>query len=229
VRKTGPWFFGGLLLTVAYVLVRQTPFGAVDPVPGLLGALLGGVLAFRLFRDPGGTETFVFSLPLSRSRLFRSRWLLGLVLQAVTLACVAALLALGVREAAQVRLFDSLWYPMVRWYELSVLWSVGLCSLASYQIVAFLLLRKRLVETDQTKRRGRLRQLAGTAGFLVAAFTGLFGAWIVLLMTVRTGPGEPSLSALPTGPTTILSYVFVLTVLTTLAGLYCCRRLEVAA
>jgi hypothetical protein len=226
-RRVLAWFLPVFLLLCGYVVFTPHPLG-IDPPAVVLGIAMGWILAFRLFVDPRRQSPFIYSLPFSRARLFFYRWMIGLLIQAVTMAVLFAIIALGWRQSLQLDLARSCWFPMVRWHELSSLWPIALASLATYQASCFLLLRGRL-RGDAGKSR---INAAANGAFL--AFAGL----IVIPMLIRTVFSDmqddfpstywdsfSSLSSLSI--LVLLSYVTVLILATTLAALYCLRRLEI--
>ena len=226
IHRTGLWYLVVVIALVGYTLLKPDPLGSSDLVAGMTGAALGGVLAWCLFGDPPGVAAFVFSRPFSRRRLFLYRWLIGLGFQAITILLLLAVLAGGLRQWIHVSLYHhSLWYPMVRWYELSVLWPVALASLFAYQAMLFIMVRSRLLRSPRPKYAGSMRALRTIVHvMLIAAF-----AIVVLLgglWAVRLAPTGVSL--LPAAPL-VLPYVAVVTVMTTLGGLSCYRQLEVEA
>jgi hypothetical protein len=228
-RRTLTWYLPVFLLLVGYTLFVTHPLG-IDPPAAVLGVLMGWVLAFRLFTDPPGVSPFIFSRPFSRTRLFLCRWAIGLLLQAFALAVVATIMASGLRQAVQFYLFRSSWYPMVRWFELSMLWPTGLASLLIYQATCFFLLRRRLAGNPRVSKPKRL----ANAAFLAAA---TLLAAIVALVYVGSHfmHSSPPITweFLPSASTWMCSfwvfYGVLLLVATTLAALYCSRHFEVDA
>ena len=210
----------------AYVLLKTDPLGESDPVAVLLGAALGCVLAVCLFRDPPGVAAFVFSRPFSRGRLFLYRWLIGLGLQAVTISALVGLLAGGVRLWLHVSFYGHpLWYPMVRWYELSVVWPVGLASLFAYQATLLVMVRNRLIRDSRGEGCRWIRRLGTIVDVvLIAAFA--LAALELAIWTVYTG-GISVVS--PWVAPLVIPYLALLTVMSTLGALYCYRQLEVDA
>lgn len=226
IHGTGLWYLVVVTPLAGYTLLKTDPLGTSDLVAALLGAVLGCVLAFRLFRDPSGVDAFVFSRPFSRRRLFLYRWLIGLAFQAITTLLLVVLLAGGLRQWIHVSLYHhSLWYPMVRWYELSVLWPVVGTSLFAYQATLLVMARNRLLRSSQAKRGGLMRKLGRVVdGALIAAF-----AFAVLLGALWANRlGSTGAAPLLTAPL-VLPYLALMTVMTTLGGLHCYRQLEVEA
>ncbi|MCL2305657.1 MAG: hypothetical protein FWC43_09965 [Planctomycetaceae bacterium] len=127
------------------VLLTLAPFRFFDTFLAILSVTLGFVLAKKPFADDGGTRAFVFSRSYSPKRLFLVRWAFGVgVIVGVTLLLVA-IFALGIREAVQKSLFQNGWYPMVRYHEMHVLWTVLLGGLLSFQTTIFFVIRNRFL------------------------------------------------------------------------------------
>jgi hypothetical protein len=228
-RRTLTWYLPVFLLLVGYTLFVTHPLG-IDPPAAVFGGLLGWLLAFRLFVDPPGVSPLIFSRPFSRTRLFLYRWAIGILLQVFALAVVAAILASGLRQATQLCMFRSTWFPMVRWFELSMLWPTGLASIVVYQASCFFLLRRRLSGNPRVSKPKRL----ANAAFLAAA---MLLAAIVALVYVGSHfmQSSPPITweFLPSPTTWMCSfwvfYGVLLLVATTLAALYCSRHFEVDA
>jgi hypothetical protein len=224
-RRTLAWHLPVFLAVCGYALFVTQPLG-VDLPATILGGLQGWVLAYRLFVDPPRVAPFIFSQPFSRTRLFFTRWTIGLLLQALTLVVVFAIIALGLRQLIQVYCFGSNWYPMVRWYELSVLWPVGMASLFVYQATAFVLLRRRL---RGNRRLSKSRQTANAAFAALATVVALL---LTFAYTAARFAGAPPIYSEffpPVLTWQALAYVVVLVAMTTWASLYCCRNFEVNA
>jgi hypothetical protein len=227
VRRTTLWYSVVLLIIAGTVLLSQSPLGGEDVGLVFLGAVQGWVLAFRLFTDPPGVGAFVFSRPLSRRRLFWYRWLIGVGYQALTLLVLVVLLAGGLRQGIQAWMFHSRWYPMVRWYELSVLLPVGMGSLFSFQASCFVMLRNWLLGASKPRRASGFGR-AVAVGFLAAA--SLFGVVVLLgaaAEAVASRGGPATLGGFDAS--VFLPYLAVLTIMTTLGSLHCYHRLEVEA
>lgn len=207
VRKVLPFYAPFLLVTVGYVLYRKTPLGSDDWVVNWIACLQGMIVAWMLFNDAAGTETFIFSRPLSRARLFLARWGFGISLQVLTIVVVFVAIAIGLRSGIQM-LMNSPYQPLVKWYELSILGSMALFSVLGYEIVMFLKLRKRIVSV----RPRAWRDLLGTW---------FVGASCLLFLSGLIAYGiQDYLTAI---------YAAIVTILGTLASLYCYRHLAVEA
>ena len=101
-RKVLPYYAPFLLLTVGYVLFEKKPLATgnlvVSLILNLTACLQGMVIAWTLFNDSGGTAAFIFSRPLSRKRLFLTRWCLGISLQLMTVLAVFVIVSTGSKE-----------------------------------------------------------------------------------------------------------------------------------
>ena len=159
-RKVLPYYAPFLLLTVGYVLFEKKPLATgnlvVSLILNLTACLQGMVIAWTLFNDSGGTAAFIFSRPLSRKRLFLTRWCLGISLQLMTVLAVFVIVSTGLRSWIQM-LMDSPYQPMVKWYELSVLGSFALYSILGYQVVMFLRLRASILSARPPTWRDNLK------------------------------------------------------------------------
>jgi hypothetical protein len=205
VRKVCPYYAPFLLLTVGYVLFQNTPLSSDDWRVNLITCLQGVVIAWCLFNDSGGTGAFIFSRPLSRKRLFLTRWLTGLSFQLLTFMAVFATIATELRSGIQL-LMQSPYQPMVKWYELSILGPITLFSILGYEVVMFLKLRWRIVNA----RPSMWRDILGTALAIV-----LCGPILIGIFT----SSEP----IPYR----LTYVALVTIAGTLASLHCYQHLEI--
>ena len=207
VRKVLPYYAPFLLLTVGYVLFRKTPLGSDDEVVNLIAHLQGMVTAWVLFNDTAGTSVFILSRPLSRVRLFLTHWGFGISLQVLTIVAVFVTIAIGLRSDIQI-LMQSPYQPMVKWYELSVLSSMALYSILSYQIAIFLKLRLRIISV----RPRTWRNLLGT-GLVV----------VLCLQSLNT------LNVIGFQDYVMVVYAGLVPILGTLASLHCYRHLEIEA
>ncbi len=229
-RKVCPYYAPFLLLTVGYVLFQKTPLSSGDWRVNLIACLQGSVIAWRLFSDSGGVGAFIFSRPLSRKRLFLTRWSFGISLQLLTIMAVFATIATGLRSGVQV-LMNSPYQPMVKWYELSVLGTIALFSILGYEIIMFLKLRGRIVSV----RPPTWRDILGTVlvfvmlvSISVGFFTNIgpirYRLISFALVTMLTG------SFIHIGPIHYqLIYVALVTIVGTLASLHCYQHLEIEA
>ena len=144
-------FFVVPILIAMFIVVFGTisPFRFFDALLGVLSVTLGYVLAKKPFADDGGTRAFLFSRSFCPKRLFLVRWAFGVsIIIGVTLA-IAAILGLGVRETFQKSLFHNGWFPMVRYMEMQVLWTILLGGLFSFQTTIFFVVRNRFLQQPQ--------------------------------------------------------------------------------
>jgi hypothetical protein len=214
LRKVSAFYIPALTVLIGYVLLRGRPLTGDDPMVIAIAIGHGWLLAWRIFSDPGNTRPFIFSRPLSRRRLFLIRWISGIILQALSLCAVFALIALGLRSWLQIEL-GSLYHPMVRWFELEVLPSIGLFSLLAYEIGMFLKLRSE-VSPDRPKSRSQGFAIGLTVLFL-----------LLLFMNFALQPSRGPI--LPARNVFILSYIAVVSVLATAASARCYNCMEVKA
>ena len=210
-RKVLPYYAPFLLLTVGYVLVEKMPLATgnlvVSLILNLTACLQGMVIAWTLFNDSGGTAAFIFSRPLSRKRLFLTRWCLGISLQLMTVLAVFVIVSTGLRSWIQM-LMDSPYQPMVKWYELSVLGSFALYSILGYQVVMFLRLRASILSARAPTWRDNLRTV------------------LVIVLCLQFLPGifanfQPLRYQ--------LAYSALVIILGTLGSLHCYQRTEIEA
>ena len=159
VRKVLPYYIPSLMLIVGFVLFWNKPLTTNDlflnPILNLIACLQGMVIAWMLFHNSGGTAAFIFSRPLSRKRLFLTRWCCGISFQFLTILAVFAVISTGLRSWIQ-GIMDSPYQPMVKWYELSILGSFVLYSILGYQVVMFLRLRASIVSARSPTWRDNL-------------------------------------------------------------------------
>lgn len=205
VRKVLPYYAPFLLLTVGYVLLQRAPLSSEDGKVYLIACLQGIVIAWAIFNDAGGTGAFIFSRPLSRVRLFLTRWGFGISLQLLTVVAVFVMIAGGLRSGIQM-LMNSPYQPLVKWYELSVLGSVALYSILSYQIAMFLKLRLCILSA----RPSAWRYLIGT------------GLVVVLCLQSLN-----SMNVIGFQNHVMVVYAVLVAILGTLASLHCYRHLEI--
>ncbi len=218
LRKVLTGYITFVLVISAYLLFRQRPLDSTDTIVIAAGLLQGLYLAWRIFKDPGSTQSFIFSRPFSRNRLFWNRWSLGITLQMVTLLIVLILVASGARNF--VHKSNLPYYPMVQWYELSVLWPLAIVSLTAFQIHLFLMLRARTLQTASLSKWKKVATYAILCFFALA----FLGGFHVVVNTALDGTTAPARLG-----NVALFYVLTLTVLTTLTSLHCYRHIEIEA
>lgn len=167
LRKVWAVYTPLLILVLVYMVLAPGPLKRRDTYIALLAVGQGCLLAWLIFRDPGSTAEFLFSRPLLRKRLFLTRWGLGMGLQLLTILAVTFVLSAGLRSGFQERI-GSPYYPMVRWLELDVLWSLALLSLVAYQLQVFLQIRESVVSNQISPWLSRVMQLLAIAMVTVA-------------------------------------------------------------
>ena len=211
VRKVLPYYVPVLLVISGFVLLWKTPLTTSDlilnPVLNSIACLQGMVIAWMLFNDSRGTAAFIFSCPLSRKRLFLTRWCCGILFQFLTILVVFAIISTGLRSWIQV-LMNSPYQPMVKWYELSILASFALYSLLGYQSVMFLRLRANIVSARPSTWRDNL----GTVSVIALCFLVIPG----LIANIEPVHYQ-------------LTYATLVMVLGTLVSLHCYQCIEVEA
>ncbi len=218
LRKVLTGYITFVLVLSAYLLFWQKPLESTDTIVIAAGVLQGLYLAWRIFKDPGSTQSFIFSRPFSRNRLFWNRWGLGITLQMVTLLIVLILVASGARNF--IHKSNLPYYPMVQRYELSVLWPLAIVSLTTFQIQMFLMLRAGTLQTAALPKWKKVPTYAIICFFALA----FLGGSHVVVSAVSNGPTAPAYLG-----NAALFYVLTLTVLTTLTSLHCYRHIEIEA
>jgi hypothetical protein len=211
LRKVGAYYIVCLVLITACVLFYSPSLASNNLFAAVFAIAQGGVLAWGIFSDTEGTGTFIFSKPISRYKLFIIRWAVGIALQVLTLVVAVVVIASGLRSGIQI-VMGSLYHPMIRWYELEILFPLGVFSLLSYESLMFLRLRGRVL----AENRARM-------------WIAIFFLWLViplsLLLLLLIHP-QPIFSRASLG---LFGYLAVLTVLATAASAQCYRTLEVEA
>lgn len=217
LRKALPPLLPVAAALLAVTLLRRGALTPHDPWLALAGAAVGAVVAYRLFTDSPGTRAFLFSRPFTRCRLFLVRWALGLALAAAPVLIAAACLAGGLREAVQIRIYRSPWYPMVRWPELNGLWPLGLNALLAYGAMMLM------------TAHGDLQAGGGQGGGRFGRAVHVWAALAIfclasMMITTRMGPmATPFAAGLPLS----VLYALLTTAASALAGLHAYLRLPV--
>ncbi len=206
LRKVWPYYAPFLLLTVGLVSCQQKPLSTEDWELNCLAFAQGIVVAWRLFHDSGNTEGFIFSRPLSRLRLFVSRWCVGISLHLLTIVAALFTIGSGLRNGIQ-NLTQSPYQPTVKWYELSVLGSVALFSIVGYEIVMFLKLRWNIVSV----RPPTWRDVIGTA----------FAVYVMLWWYADMVRSIPNYLT--------IVYLILATIVGTFASFHCFQHREIEA
>ncbi len=139
LRKVWAWYLGLLLVTLYYAILKPYPFAHNDIGLSVLAAAQGAIVAWRIFYDPMGTQSFLWSRPLTRTQLFLNRWALGLMLQGATLAILAAIIAGGARSQFHLALSEdtTAFYPASRWFDLAGLWPCLVYGLLAYHAALY--------------------------------------------------------------------------------------------
>ena len=221
-------FFVVPILVAMFLVVFFTiaPLRFFDSLLCALSVALGFFLAKKPFADDGGTRAFMFSRSFSPQRLFLIRWALGVsVILAVTLV-IAAILALGIREAFQKAVFHNGWYPMVRPVEMQVLWTILLGGLFSFQTTIFFVVRNRFL---QPPKLGFFALWMRRAANLILVLFGIGVALVLLYL------GTASVMMRGEYPWLIYPYLLLIfgvptliqTALTPWFGVYCYRNMEI--
>jgi hypothetical protein len=187
------------------------------PALAFTGAFLGGLLAYSLFTDAPGTRAFLFSRPFTRRRLFLVRWGTGMVLIAVLLLAAATCLDVGLRQWAQVSMVNSPWYPMVRWHELSSLWSLACGTLLAYGATMWLLIKRDVAMVENKVGGGRYYGATGWFGLIPSCL-------IALAIITRIRPFGP---VYPVPLSLGIAYTLLITVALPMASLHVYRTLPV--
>ena len=165
-RESGFFVIPVIVILLGYGLFQQTPLRHFDSVVLLLSLALGFGLGKFVFSDKPGVRSFLFSRAYSPKRFFLVRWSFGLIVIAATALVIAAIIASGLRQGVQTTLFRNGWYPMIRRFELNVLWTFVIASLFAYHTTLFWVVRNGfLVKRKYSKPQLWLRR--GTT-FLVA-------------------------------------------------------------
>ncbi len=146
LRKILPFYITALVVIISYVLFWPKPLMAGDGIIATAGFLQGFIITWIVFRDAPAVECFLFSRGITRQRLFWNRWWLVAVLMILMLIIAAAVISAGLRCLIFV---NGPWHPMVKWYELNILWPLGLASVAGVSVRLFLLLRDRFLKPDK--------------------------------------------------------------------------------
>jgi len=201
---------------VAYVLARPTPFSSGDSIATGLGLLGGWFVAWRIFGDRDSTRAFVFSRSFGRKRLFWHRWALGMALQLLTLLLVFCTIAIGARS--WLHHFNSPWYPMVKWYDLNVLWPIAVFGLIAFNIQMFMMLRGFILTSSHRSRR---RVIAGRVAAVISAVLFVLGA------LYGTRLSAPDASGIATIRYYLLGYAALVSLFAAAAARHCIIYMEI--
>lgn len=173
------------------VLFEPVPLGRWDVWVILSAAVLGAISAWRLFTDPHGTRTYIFTRGLSRGRLFWNRWGLG-ISGLLFVALGAVVLTASDARGAMSRWQQSpnaLYYPMIRPFEIAIVPTLLGVAVLAYCATAFLVIRGGLeIPRSPSVWRGIWRSVG--ASFAVAL---IILAFVVATEVVVDDDGTPIL------------------------------------
>ena len=137
-------------------------------------------------------------------------------LSTLLLAGVLPALALGVRCFIHD---ESPYYPMVRWYDLNVLWPIVIAAVAGFHISMFLTLRWQIVNTGVNSKHRNL---------LIMILMGL-GALGLAASIFMMGATHQIPSSITNPPLILCGYVAILAFVLLIASFHCHRHMEIAA
>jgi hypothetical protein len=143
-RKVWPFYSALLFLTVLYIIFAPTPLGKENFILSVFAALQGVILAVSVCQDPANTQAFLFSRSVSRKKIFIYRWCFSLLCQIITIAVLLFVMASGLRQYVQLSIFESPWFPYVRWFETSSIISFSGLSFFIFQVTMFFILEKKI-------------------------------------------------------------------------------------
>lgn len=207
-------YFVVMFITACYVLFNPYPLRSVDVIACMLGLLHGASIGFLVFKDFGGMEAFMFSRSFTRNKLFWHRWSLGIALQFMTMAIVTVIIASGIRSLI---LFESAYQPMIKFYELNVLWPIAFGMFAGFAVSVFFTLRNRILNAEKPRTIGKkiLRTMPS--------------ATIPLVLGIIAG--SSSLFSLAHSPSHVLLYgwlyVLAINAVSVFAGRQCFLKMEI--
>jgi hypothetical protein len=217
-RKSLPVIAVATAIVTTICLFMKTPYVELNVVLFFSMLAFGFATGVSLMHDTYGTSGFVMSKSYSRERLFRYRWLMGASAVLFVNLLIMAAVVLGVREMIQVHMMNSLWYPMVRWFELRGIVSIFAGGWLGYQIGILAIVR--------TTFFGKPGGLAERRPVLVSLMV-----IIPLVGIVFLGPHIPSSAILPEGfriwGVVAAAWLLALTVLTYFTGRHAYRIREI--
>ena len=226
-RESGFFVIPVLVILLGYCLFQQTPLRHFDSVVLILSVALGFGLGKFVFSDKPGVRPFLFSRAYSPKRFFLVRWTFGLSVIAVTAAVIAAIIALGLRQGVQTLLFRNGWFPMIRWFELHVLWTFVTASLLGYHTTLFWVVRNGfLVKRKYSKPQLWLRR--GT--IFLTALSLLLGAGMLVMGIggdIYLRGTSVTYAMLPYLAIILIPTAVIQTVLAPWFGVFCYRRQEI--
>ena len=131
IKKTCLLYAASLLVLFGYILFRPSPHGFFDLILVFIAFVHGALIGGRIFYDNKRTQAFIFTLPLTRTRLFSYRMIYGMLLIFISTIIIFFLLASGMRNVVQ-QSFGSPYFPYVIWYEFRVLYQIIFYTLLGY-------------------------------------------------------------------------------------------------
>ena len=226
-RESGFFTVPVIVILLGYCLFQPTPLRHYDSVVLILSIALGFGLGKFVFSDKPGVRSFLFSRAYSPKRFFLVRWGFGLAMIFITAILIAAIILLGLRQSIQMGLFRNAWFPIIRFYELHVLWTFVLASLLSFHTTMFWVVRNRFL--IKPKRTGLLLWLRRLSTFLIVLILLFVGGWAVFAigfdMLFRVN--YVTYSMLPYLVGIFLPTALVQMILTPWYGVYCYRNQEI--
>jgi len=171
LRKVLPLYVTALAAIIAYVLFWPRPLLSGNMIMVLAGFVQGFFITWIIFRDAPTVECFLLSRGITRHKWFWHRWALAVGLVLLTLLIVAVVISAGLRCLIFI---NGPWHPMVKWYELNILWSLGLAGAVGISMRLFTLLRNRFFRNykEPSTRRVMLMFLAIGAVVVCLSFVG---------------------------------------------------------
>jgi len=225
-RESGFFVVPVMSILLGYCLFQPTPLRHFDSVVLLLSVALGFGLGYFVFSDKPGVRSFLFSRAYSPKRFFLVRWSFGLGVIALTALVIVALIALGLRQGLQTSLFRNGWYPMIRWFELNVLWTFVTVSLLTYHTTLFWVVRYRFLGVRKHAKPYLWLRRIGSFLLIVGA--------VIVVLTAGYGLAADFFLriSLPLEVIRFLQIIFVppvivQTILTPWFGVYCYQRQEI--
>lgn len=215
-----------IVILLGYCLFQTIPLRHFDSAVLIFSVALGFGLGKFVFSDKPVVRSFLFSRAYSPKRFFLVRWLFGLSLIFATALLIAAIIVLGVRQSLQTGLFRNGWFPMVRFYELHVLWTFVLASLLSYHTTLFWVVRNRYLGGQKHGKTYTWLRRIGSFLLIVTALALVCGGLYMLAadFVIRV--------AFPLGVIRYLQAIFIPAAVLQLIlmpwfGVYCYRNQEI--
>lgn len=136
-----------------------------EPLVGLM-MLVGTYIGLRVFSDPAGVGVWLTSRGLTPRVRCQTRLLAGAMVLSVMVLWPAVLMVTGIRQAVQVTVFASPWFPMVRWHELTVIPQMALYGFVPFGVVTLMLMSSR---TEDDLNPAAWTFVSGISGLLISA------------------------------------------------------------